>query len=246
MGRWRSYLKATCHMRKRQCNMAKHTEDKQQQQEDHKEKQEQDEAIDWWMEVCKESAIHGMPYLARKDLHSLERIFWLAMIIASTYYAVNSCIAQWQRYKDNPIIYEYEYMFALRSFPYAGATVCTHYYQLPSSITHKLLVDIWESDSSEISETGIDDESMQYYAKFLHVLHRLQYDNLETLIPYENDTTLQNLPYVRILRKLLKNTVPKQQEVPELVSSLTEMGLCLTTSQLASFGFILQKHVEQV
>lgn len=130
-------------MQKHQCNMATHGKDKKQTQdlekEDQEEKQQQAETIDWWMEVCKESAIHGMPYLARKDLHFLERIFWLATIIAAAYYAINSCIAQWQRYKDNPIIYEYEYMFALRSFPYAGTTICTHYIELPTHITHKLV-----------------------------------------------------------------------------------------------------------
>lgn len=125
-----------------QCIMASLTEDKhssRQQTLERKEDLEQTEPIDWWKKVCKESAIHGMPYLARKDLHFLERIFWLATIIAAAYYAINSCLSQWLRYQNNPIIYEYEYLFALRSFPFLGITLCTQYTQLPAHLTHKLI-----------------------------------------------------------------------------------------------------------
>lgn len=120
-------------------------EEDKEQQENHKQdddqaqQQEPAETIDWWKEVCKDSAIHGMPYLARKDLHFLERLFWLAMILATTYYAINSCLSQWQRYKDSPIIYEYEYLFALRSFPFLGTTFCSQYNELPAEITTKLI-----------------------------------------------------------------------------------------------------------
>ncbi|XP_017959633.2 sodium channel protein Nach [Drosophila navojoa] len=215
------------------------------QEEEQEQEQKEAEAMDFWREVCKESAIHGMPYLARKDLHFLERIFWLAIIIASTYYAVNSCLSQWLRYQNNPIIYEYEYLFALRSFPILGITLCTQYTQLPSHLTYKLINDIWENDYAELIEASIPTEKLNYYTKFLHVLNRLQYDNLETLMPYENDTTMQILPFARMLRKLLIYTIPKQPEVPEFVSTLTEMGLCLTTSQLARFGFPTERQAKQ-
>lgn len=90
---------------------------------------EKKEEPDWWAEFCKESAVHGMPYLVRKDLHWSERLFWVSMIVAATYYAMNSCYLQWDRYRNNPIVYEYEYLYGLRNVSMPAFTIC---YQFPS------------------------------------------------------------------------------------------------------------------
>lgn len=85
------------------------------------------EAHNWGLEVCQASSIHGMPYAARRDLHWSERLFWLAMVVVATYYAVDTCLAQWQRFRNNPIVYEYEYLSGLRNFTFLGLTLCTNY-----------------------------------------------------------------------------------------------------------------------
>lgn len=91
---------------------------------DEKSDKKANEEPDWWAEFCKESAVHGMPYLVRKDLHWSERIFWVSMIIAATYYAINSCYLQWDRYRHNPILYEYEYLYGLRNISMPAFTIC--------------------------------------------------------------------------------------------------------------------------
>lgn len=85
------------------------------------------EAHDWELELCQESSIHGMPYVARRDLHWTERLFWLAMVMVAAYYAADTCLAQWQRFRNNPIVYEYEYLSGLRNFTFLGLTLCTTY-----------------------------------------------------------------------------------------------------------------------
>jgi len=82
---------------------------------------------DWTAELGQESSIHGVPYMARRDLHWTERLFWMAIVLASAYYAINSCLAQWDRFRENPIVYEYEYLFALRNFTFLGLTLCTSF-----------------------------------------------------------------------------------------------------------------------
>lgn len=86
-----------------------------------------EDSHDWFAELCQESSIHGNPYVARRDLHWTERLFWIAMVVASAYYAISSCIAQWDRFREHPIVYEYEYLFALRNFTFLGLTLCTNY-----------------------------------------------------------------------------------------------------------------------
>lgn len=77
--------------------------------------------------------------------------------------------------------------------------------------------------------------SAAYYGEFLRVLNRLQYNNLETLAPFENDSTLDNLPYVEMLLKLQERVLPPPLPVL-LAPIITEVGLCQTSSQLTRFG----------
>ncbi|XP_043866572.1 uncharacterized protein LOC122757677 [Drosophila mojavensis] len=61
-------------------------------------------------------------------------------------------------------------------------------------------------------------------------------------MPYENDTSMQKLPLVAMLFELLP---PRLRRRPKLVNSLTEMGLCRTSSQRANFGFPFDKQLNQ-
>lgn len=101
----------------------------------------------------------------------------------------------------------------------------------------------WSSEDSDSNEIEVSAEKLQYYVKFLHVLNALQYDNLHTLMPYENDTSMQKLPLVAMLFELLP---PRLRRRPKLVNSLTEMGLCRTSSQRANFGFPFDKQLKWV
>ncbi|EDW31435.1 GL11130 [Drosophila persimilis] len=193
-------------------------------QEDSKEKCR---AHDWWAEFCQDSAVHGMPYLARRDLHWVERLFWLAMILASAYYAISSCYSQWERFRNNPIVYEYEYLFALRNFTFIGLTFCTTY-ETEEQVA-KLIRDTWAVDPTQ------DPAKAAYYKEFLYVLNRLRYNNLETLKPFENDTTLSNLAYVDMLLALQEKVLPSPRPVL-MAPIITEVGLCQSTSQLTRYG----------
>jgi len=80
-----------------------------------------------------------------------------------------------------------------------------------------------------------DPEKANYYKEFLRVLNHLQYKTLETLRPFENDTSLDNLNYVSILLKLQERILPI--EIPVVMAPIiTEAGLCQTTSQLNRYG----------
>ncbi|EDW02486.1 GH22016 [Drosophila grimshawi] len=187
------------------------------------------EDLNWLEEVCKESSVHGMPYVARRDLHGLERIFWLAMVIGAAYYAGSTCYSQWERYRNHPIVYVYEYLFALRSFSLVGVTVCTRFIQLNK--TDKLINDIWGVDAA------VDIKKAEYYHSFLNVLNHLDYRNLDTLMPYVNDTSLKHINFVDILLSLQEDIMPNPNDQPvDYVPTLTEMGLCQTTTQLSHLG----------
>ncbi|XP_043067001.1 pickpocket protein 28 [Drosophila bipectinata] len=185
------------------------------------------EAHDWEAEVCQESSIHGMPYVARKDLHWSERIFWLAVVVTSAYYAIDTCLAQWQRFRNNPIVYEYEYLSGLRNFTFLGLTLCTNYEDAEQ--VDMLIKIIWGIDPVK------DPTKAAYYEKFLYILNRLEYTNLDTLTPFENDSSLDNLDYVDMILKLQSKVLPPPWPIL-LAPIITEVGLCQTTSQLFHFA----------
>ncbi|XP_016958273.1 uncharacterized protein LOC108030097 [Drosophila biarmipes] len=182
---------------------------------------------DWAAELSQESSIHGVPYVARRDLHWTERLFWTAIVLASAYYAINSCLAQWDRFRENPIVYEYEYLFALRNFTFLGVTLCTTYADKES--VDEVIKQTWGVDAWQ------DPEKAKYYAEFLLVLNHLQYKTMETLSPFENDTTLENLNYVSMLLDLQRKVLPTAAPAV-LAPIITEVGLCQTTSQLNRYG----------
>ncbi|XP_034654648.1 pickpocket protein 11 [Drosophila subobscura] len=182
---------------------------------------------DWCAEFCDASAVHGMPYLARRDLHWVERLFWLLMVLASAYYAISSCYSQWERFRNNPIVYEYEYLFALRNFTFIGLTFCTKY-ETEQQVA-KLIRTTWSVDATQ------DPVKAAYYKDFLYVLNRLRYNNMETLKPFENDSTLNDLAYVDMLLQLQQKVLPHPKPVL-MAPIITEAGLCQTTSQLTRYG----------
>ncbi|XP_017050268.1 uncharacterized protein LOC108094286 [Drosophila ficusphila] len=184
-------------------------------------------APSWFAEFCQESSIHGLPYVARRDLHWMERLFWLMMVVVSAYFAIGSCLAQWERFRDNPIVYEYEYLFALRNFPFLGVTLCTNYETQKE--VDEVIQETWGVNPAE------DPSKAAYYGNFLRVLNRLQYDSLDQLKPFENDTSLDNLPYVAMLLKLQEKVLPPKNPAV-LAPIITEVGLCQTNSQLTRYG----------
>ncbi|XP_017031054.1 pickpocket protein 28 [Drosophila kikkawai] len=191
-----------------------------------KQESEPENSHDWCAELAEESSIHGNPYVTRRDLHWTERLFWFSMVLISAYYAINSCIAQWDRFRKHPIVYEYEYLFALRNFTFLGLTLCTNYET--DETVNKLIKHTWGVDPTA-------NETSAYYGNFLRVLNRLKYNNLETLRPFKNDSTLDNLPYVEMLLKLQENVMPPPHPVV-LAPIMTEVGLCQTSSQLTRFA----------
>lgn len=87
----------------------------------------------------------------------------------------------------------------------------------------------WGVDPSE------DKEKAVYYRKFLLAINGLRYSSLETLEPFENDTTLDNVNYLNILLTLQKKVIAVKIP-PELAPIITEVGLCQTSSQLNRYG----------
>lgn len=145
----------------------------------------------YWNKTLGESSIHGFPYLVKKELHWLERLFWAAVIISATYFSLNICLNQWKRFRDNPIVYAMELAWGKSKFPFVGITLCTE-------STHQEDLDSVIHETWDI-EADVNQTQYLYYVEFLRVLNSLNYMNLEKLKPYENDESLEELKFVDIL-----------------------------------------------
>ncbi|XP_039956785.1 sodium channel protein Nach [Bactrocera tryoni] len=176
-----------------------------------------------------ETGIHGLPYLMRKDLHWTERLFWLGIIIAATYYSIFLSLEQWKHFQENPLVFAAELTWDKKNFLYPGITMCSDFRN--ALMAEEIIMELWQLTPN--------DTRYDYYSNFLQVLNVLQYDTLETLLPYKNDSTLWGIDYIDILTKL---QTPDKSEVQIsekksiiFAPAITEVGLCRTTSQLNKY-----------
>lgn len=135
--------------------------------------------------LLEESSIHGFPYLVRRDLHWTEKLFWTLAIVMAAYFSIFTCLVQWKRFQDNPIIYTMDLTWGKSEFPFAGITICSNY--TDDEVIQSIIDDTWHVRPSK------DTHKFQYYQNFLRILSVLNIDNFHTLTPYENDQSLHNL-----------------------------------------------------
>lgn len=148
---------------------------------------------EYWNKTLGESSIHGFPYLVRRELHWLERLFWAAALISATYYSLSICFNQWKRFSDNPIVYAMELAWGKSNFPFVGITLCSDY------TNEDDLDDIIQNNWGVSMEQN---ETYPHYVQFLKVLNSLTYLNFETLLPFANDTTLNDVHFVELILKV--------------------------------------------
>lgn len=145
----------------------------------------------YWHKTLGESSIHGFPYLVRRELHWLEKLFWAAVIITATYFSLDICLNQWKRFRDNPIVYAMELAWGKSNFPFVGITLCSE------STNQEQLDEVIEQTWDVTAATN--SSLYQNYVEFLKVLNSLTSMSLDKLKPYENDTSLDDLKFVEIL-----------------------------------------------
>ena len=145
---------------------------------------------EYWNKTLGESSIHGFPYLVRRELHWLERLFWAVAIISATYYSLSICFNQWKRFRDNPIVYAMELAWGKSNFPFVGITLCSDYTDIAD--LDAIIENNWQVTKEQ-------NETFQHYVQFLKVLNSLNYLNLDTLLPYENDTRLDDVHFVDLI-----------------------------------------------
>ncbi|XP_073844889.1 pickpocket 25 [Musca autumnalis] len=189
-----------------------------------------------------ESSIHGFPYLVKRRLHWMEKIFWLLMITLAAYTSIDICLNQWKRFRDNPIVYAMELAWGKSNFPFVGITLCSDY--VDQHEFEHIIEDMWHVEREQ------NETAFQYYWEFLKVLNRLYITNMENLRPYENDTRLNDLNFLQMLIRMRQKVLPEKVlanaddskpstdvEVREMsyAAAITESGLCRTTSQLTKY-----------
>ncbi|XP_055921228.1 sodium channel protein Nach [Eupeodes corollae] len=199
--------------------------------------------------IFKKASIHGFSYIARTDIHLVERILWGILLFIGTYLSVDMCWNQFKRYKDNPTVFGVERIMGTREFPYVGVTMCSNYFDEEQA-------DVIIQKKWNVT-TG--DKKHDYYKKFLQVLIEIEYNNLETLKPYANDEDLRNVDFLKTIwdinssqftNKTGKNKIlggdlhysfsvvyrPKEDTTSTVFQSvITEVGLCFTTSFLYEY-----------
>ncbi|XP_037941253.1 acid-sensing ion channel 4-A [Teleopsis dalmanni] len=166
------------------------------------------------------------------------------------------CLNQWERFRENPIVYAMELTWGKSDFPYAGITICSNYYD--EEAFTRLIQENWQVKPN--------DTKYQYYWQFLSVLNSLHVDNLKSLTPFAKDKSLKKLKLLDVLLQLHAKRFPTQLNDSVTLSSsllidldnrfnlyapaITEGGLCKTTSQLSKytnpFGKLVSLSVSKV
>ena len=74
-----------------------------------------------------ELSVHGVAYTIQTKFNIFERIFWCLVVIASAFLSFGICLDQWDRFRNNPIVYTVEKNVHHLKFPFAGYTLCSNY-----------------------------------------------------------------------------------------------------------------------
>lgn len=150
----------------------------------------------YWQKTLSESSIHGFPYLVRRELHWLEKVFWAIVIILAAYSSIDICLNQWKRFRDSPIVYAMELAWGKSNFPFVGITLCTE------SCSPEEINDIIETNW-HYTEAG-NSTQYHYFRTFLMVLNSLNFLNLNNLKPYENDSNFNDLKLADVVLQVSK------------------------------------------
>lgn len=184
-----------------------------------------------------ESSTHGAQYLSKRELHWMERVLWLLIIVTATVFTVIICRNQLRRFEANPIVYAVEINSNTRKMPFVAITMCSNFSSRDANA--RIIQQYFD-----VSESTAPDD-FKYYMQFLDTLKDVNYNNMHILKSYANNTKIRFESLVNITIDIKKPLMQKRETNNEPASTnivllldklrlamvITEMGVCFSTSE---------------
>ncbi|KAJ3654362.1 hypothetical protein Zmor_013554 [Zophobas morio] len=89
----------------------------------------------WYSQFMNSSTIHGLKYLVDNEKSVIEKIWWICILLLSTYTCAVLIKLTWQKWEENPVITAFrQNLVPLWDIPFPAVTVCYGYLHKKESI----------------------------------------------------------------------------------------------------------------
>ncbi|XP_065170058.1 acid-sensing ion channel 5-like [Atheta coriaria] len=172
------------------------------------------------------TTIHGVPNMAAKKLHPLERLFWSIIIALAIYAAILLSVQNVNRYYANPTVVSIQKDYRNWFNPFPSATACF------VNKVDEVFVDEYIEETWGLNES---DSKYEYYREFVTTVANISYTSLHRLEKFAQDDELKAIDLLELAAKvhpeLTGNLVTfDTQRKTDWHLVMTELGICFSVN----------------
>lgn len=168
-------------------------------------------------------SIHGNSYIFRQDLHILERIFWVIIVIGSLIFSIYISLGEWDKFRNNPTALFIETDYRRFNFEHPGISICA------MGINDSLIKEVLMKN---FSLNDVSNPKYEFYSEYLRVIASTNYTNFEKYERFVNDTMIKKTDFVKIATEINYRSFLQPKSDLSVSFVLSELGGCFTTSRI--------------
>ncbi|CAO1321716.1 unnamed protein product [Diamesa tonsa] len=194
-------------------------------------------------ELNKRANIHGLQHAVNTKLHPLERLVWLAIVVAACYGVYSIGQKQLDRYDANPTVISLERDYRDWNGTLPALTYC--YDQRIDNVRAQYLIKrLWNIESS--------DEEFSYFMDYITTVVNSSIDSFINFNRFANDKRFEFLDMLTVAREVhpaisaVVTGFNPTADTP-LVEIITEKGICYSLNAILSATILsTNKQLQQI
>lgn len=183
--------------------------------------------ISYFKDFGERSSIHGVRYIFCSKLNIIERLFWLVLIITTSYAAYGISSKQYERYVANPTVISLERDYRDWNGTLPAITICYHK-RVDEKRAKELIQKFWK--------VGEDDKNFSYFMDYINAVVYIN-ESFKDASKFTNDRRLDEVDMLDIAREvhpIFNSVVTSFDTSAEFILNevITEKGICYTVNSV--------------
>lgn len=180
-------------------------------------------------EFCEKSNIHGVKYVFMRDLHPMERLFWLACLLTTFYGAYYISSKQYERYVANPTVISLERDYRDWNGTLPALSVCYHR-RIDESRAQYLIKRLWNIEQT--------DDEYKYFLDYVKAVVNIN-ETYSKFNRFANDKRLEYISMLTIAKEVhpvINSVISSFDTNAEFAMNeiITEKGICYSVNSIIS------------